>query len=1132
MTNIRIWEIVTQVIVLDKKRYYRKEITNELEMPIHDTTRRDKVLDTSRISLLRATKTPISPYTKIIIDITENENGTESVETIYRYVDNDTVSNVARGNQPIYRHTLDLIEPLKITERFILDNILFTNYLPENYGEAQRAVDFKLDNYSLKEIIYHEDSFTEAISEEITSTEVRMVPIERHGWFSFIIDLVTGVPVWDAIKNQFVYYYEDIVESVETVTRLVEHCTVTGFFPTRIREATYTSNSERFIGPYVIMNTDSQSSSGYSFTIDPRVRLDVKADYNDTITDHVAGIEKTLTVPIAFYHVKLPDGTEQSLLNANSFTYRQEGRYVFTQIYAYFVDNVGFIFDQNPAYYREANITAAYSWTVNAVIDRSGIPKKYNMAEVFDRTIATAIPLKNGVDEPRFVLDNNVREWLSMVEAPEYTFTGNNLKEALQIMGDYLNAKPKLIPSIKTNTLENVSLTINGTERWAVRLVDDDWSNWNVITFVSNEQTRNDNYTGSNYSLIDLEYPSDDYATDFVSDVENATATNYEGVITNTEPFTDGFISLRTDDGNFEISDNICIAKTKDKVRSVIDFKIKYGSSVYNVSAAVVEFAKYNTMKEYNTELGSETRWLHLYYKTGEKNIYGFNLANPVANTLFSSSIKQAIKHICSLDDGVKLKDIMYQITYVPFIDFRARQFKGYIDKTKEKSSIIYNQKESEVDTELFGKDMYYTLLRTGNPKQTRTQYFNSLRDVPKEGQWHASGYFCFLVNREIGCQGKIKASSMWSKNFNSLYSETAIKSHLRQFEISEVECGTRKINFSEFCIVDIVNEIDDFYSSSNYEQYQDYIETQLANVGFATDELLCALADKLSNRSGDFKKITCATVTTETLNTDKLSEDYGSLEYRDFITPVSSFPLGLSICLYFGTDDNYSAATYSQDVSTSLATEHYIPYSNDKGRADNIFIGFGDKVISTDDDLTFGKQLYQWKFNASLNKTYALFTDYNIKKDSREKLSVTAQLHFVSTNKHVLVYPELPATMPILGDFDTEYYEVVFEEKQSDLSEYCVGNIHIVGSPNAVFSSKTKQIMVTERPAIDNSSSGGSGGIVPFIVVTPQPQPHVLYGEGYGIITKKGKLCVYVEGKVYKDSVLPAIYLQFRRNI
>ncbi len=53
--------------------------------------------------------------------------------------------------------------------------------------------------------------------------------------------------------------------------------------------------------------------------------------------------------------------------------------------------------------------------------------------------------------------------------------------------------------------------------------------------------------------------------------------------------------------------------------------------------------------------------------------------------------------------------------------------------------------------------------------------------------------------------------------------------------------------------------------------------------------------------------------------------------------------------------------------------------------------------------------------------------------------------------------------------------------------------------------------------------------GVVPYIAETPTG---LTIGEGYGIITEDGRICIYVEGTVYQNSLLPAIYLMFRRKI
>ena len=45
ITKINVWKVIPKHIILDKIKYYRHEITNQLEIPIYDTSRLDSVFD-------------------------------------------------------------------------------------------------------------------------------------------------------------------------------------------------------------------------------------------------------------------------------------------------------------------------------------------------------------------------------------------------------------------------------------------------------------------------------------------------------------------------------------------------------------------------------------------------------------------------------------------------------------------------------------------------------------------------------------------------------------------------------------------------------------------------------------------------------------------------------------------------------------------------------------------------------------------------------------------------------------------------------------------------------------------------------------------------------------------------------
>lgn len=1204
ITKINIWKIVPKHIILDKIRYFRQEITNQLEMPIYDTARLDCVLDSSKISLINKSKTPLKPFTRIIIDITDVTNGEETVETLYRLVDNDTVSNVVRGNKALYRHEIDLVEATKLTERHIVDNLTFTNYLPKNYATLERNVEYIESEPIMTEHIYDDKHWVEEIIIE-SSTSTTLPAPKRTGWFWFVFDLFTGEGLWGAIKNQVVGEWNEIKEGLHATANLIEHITITGFFPQYVTTKGYTADSARFIGPFALLEADSESPTGYSKTIDTNIRLNVQGTYAGSITDNIVGVTENCSLSLASFTVKQPDGTTVDLSTSGKFTYRQEGVHIFTQVYEYWVKGDLDILFFEPAF------RMTYTWEIRAVKDETTMPRKYNMEEVLDRVLSVYETRREGLDSQRFVLDDGLRPYLRSIQAPEFSLSQGTLFEALQQIGQYFHAIPRLKPRIIKNQRELfVFKNKDGEEKLAMQHIDDDWSDWSVITFDFLGYGKNQQYIGGNYSLIDVENPAEEYATDFLSNVENATATNYDGLITMTEPFEDGFLSTRTESSNFEISDNECIIRTRLPIRSIVKVEAKYGSQAsQDITAFVVESAIYNLKKEYNITLGTDAKWLHLYYTEGQPNIKGLSLVKPTQTDIENFGNKEAIKNLMGLDGSVKLRDVIVRVTYIPFVNFKAKQYKTLIKQNEEKSTLFFNQQAHEVDVDAYGKNMNATLLKTGNIKLSKTQYFNSLNQVPKMGQWHASGYFAFIVNREINFNTPLKVSTAWSRHYNEMYSNVAIKSNYRQYEISEKESTNRNLYLPEFCVVDLNLDIEHFYESEDYSYYQDYVENNLASVGFG-DGAISQIAQKLaytkyygSSSSGGssgggnpvplpspilpgvggggsgvvpfsteeynepmqtystreqavgFRKICVAGCKVEAICAEATSENYGKKEESNFIVPVACFPFGNSIVAYFSLDDNYSAGTSSEGATSSYNEEQYIRYGNYFGRFDKMSIFYTNKFVSNADDTTFAKLLYKWSScSFDSDGPIAQFDNCVVSKDSRECISVTTQLNFVTPNKSITIGPALSATMPLVGDFTTKYKYIIFAQKQNALADKMEGNGILLNMPRIGYTTKTKHICISENAANNRwgvGTGGNTGGIGGFVYSSSSGEdnednsttPYSLrsgsdnslgekVGEGYGIITEDGRICIYVEGTVYANSLLPPIYLMFRRKI
>lgn len=1171
ITKINIWKVIPKHIILDKIKYYRQEITNQLEVPIYDTSRLDSVLDTSKITLVNNSKTPLTPYTRIIIDLTDTDG---TVETIYRVVENDAVTNVVRGNKALYKHELDLTEITKLTELHIVDNLTFTNYLPNNYATLERAVDYVASQPYMTSHIYHEKYWVENLVTEYTTKRVKKKP----GILEWVVDcstqgLLEGIISF--VKRTSDYYHE----ITETVAKVVEHITITGFFPQYITTLGYTSDSERILGPYVLLAADSSSSSGFSKTISTNIKLNVVGTYAGSITDEIWGGTSECNLTLSSFTVKQPNGETVALSTDGQFKYTQEGVYTFTQTYEYYVKNT-----ELDVLFFEPAFRMTYTWEVSALTEESSTPRKYNLEEVIDRVLSVYETRCESLDNQKFVLDDSLRPILKEIEAPEFSLSQGTLFEALQQIGQYIHAIPRLRPRIIQNQKEYVlAKNVDGEEVLAIRVVDDDWSDWSVITFDFLGYGNNEEYKGANYSLIDFEYPAEEYATDLITNVQNATATNYDGVITVTEPFENGFLSTRTDSSNFEISDDECIIRTRLPIRSIVKVEAKYGTSVaQDITAFVVESAIYNLKKEYGVSLASDAKWLHLYYTEGEKNIHGLTMTKPTRVSVSTFTVKEAIKNLLGLKADALLKDIIVRVTYIPFVDFKAKQYKTLIKQNEEKSTLFFNQQAHEVDVEAYGKNMSATLLKTGNAKLCKTQYFNKISSIPKIGQWHTSGYFAFLVNREINYNAPIKVSTAWSKYYNEMYSNVAIKSNYRQYEISEKESTDRNLYLPEFCVVDINLDIEPFYESEDYTYYQEYVEKQLANVGFGTDTTLSQITAKLSNlehgntggnssgevvplwggiEDGDngsssnstvsvtLKKISAVLCMTEGVCADAFSENYGKKETHYCVCPVACFPFGNSIVCYFSFDDNYSAGTTSatpmnvyEDGTTSVLVnvsyneEQYIRYSNSFGRFDKMSLIYANTFFSnTLDETPFAKELYKGE-NAQADGIFANFNNCIVNKDSRECISVTTQLNFVTPNKNIQIGSALASTLSMVGDFSTKYKYVIFTRKQNKLDDKVQGIFIQLNMPGVGYTAKTKHICISENSANNRygASSGNSGVVGPFVWQEDNNEKPLgeKIGEGYGIITEDGRICIYVEGAVYKNSLLPAIYLMFRRKI
>ena len=1141
ITHIKLEKCIPSTSKFYGVNYTPIDITNQLSTPFIDCERLDEVLDTSQVILYNNEQDPIKPFTRFIITITDTEDDNSTNDHyIYRFSEKDTVTNVVMGNKPIYKHTLNLIEITKILEREPVDNLCFTNYLDENYG-SENEIDF-----------------------ESTATG-------------------SGI------------FYDFSIANIDY------------------------ASSNRLRGPYQYIGT----------IINPSISMVVTARCLEQWG--VVFYHTNYNVPRTSYVVIKPDGTTVNIANASSFTYDQIGTYTFKQVYH--IDEVIWSW---LIHYMVKDATVTITWKVKVVEQNAVLPTRYTVEEVLDRLLRVYRLRRRNIDKKRFKLDDSLRTYLGNIQAPEFAFTQSTLFDVLTQIGGFIHAIPKLIPSTMQIGSYNENGQYEGTKL-------DNYNNWDTITFTF--LGGNDKFNEDNYSLVDGSYSNEDYATNFITNVQNATQTNYASNVSVVEPFINGFVSTRTENTNFRIDNDGAVVKLSHPIQSILQvLVVDSAGNTFDITSSVKESASYNILPSYTgNAYTTKTKNFALCYKKGDNKITALSYTTPKATFADAFTEQEAIKAILSTKTTnipSNLKDICFQVKYIPIRNFKARHYKSIIAENEpEDLALYYNQQANAVDIESYGENMKGALMKTGNAMVAETQYFNNYGDLPKKGQISNDNYYAFAINKEIRTFTPIKATTQWSKDFNKMNDFIGVKKTVRQFEISEEESFERNADYQEFCIVsdelDVLSQAE--AGSSDYRQI---IYNKLDVLGFPTTKLLNQIKNKLSNTNTTYKAISYVIAETKTASLNETAnqafapsqmtenenapsgyvplrvfdEDsnlvceiyadpegdnmvtfdsavvngreipyaeitgtegstiywgnytqndlcyhtsksgkhiaywelydsqnhfidridnwhtpYIEEEYRlfpvladdfdtisKFILPVSCFPFGNSIVLFFKMDDNYSANTYSEDINSTQGIENYIQYGNNNGRFTTMSLVFGsDSPIpngfnNANNIKANGKKLYQFNNEINENDVFIDFRDneFDIEKDSREQISFTTQLNFISNKRYIFIGKGLAHSMPMVGNTSTNYKFVLFESKPSKFNSDVTAGTYVVQSmPTISVEENLRTIVIGSVTALTSC-------------------------VGYGIIDADNRLCLYVDEPLTANSQTKPLYLQFRGNI
>lgn len=938
--------------------YYPVDITNQLTMPLNNTDRLDDTLDSSQIVLLNHDKKAIKPLTRFKITLKEEVNGETKETYIYRVAEADKPVMVACGSKPLYQHTITLLEITKLLEKDIIDNLTFTNRL----------------------IVSGSDTAS-------------VMPSPKAADIDEYEDVIANWNLWE--KGGFSIGGDD-----------------------------YQDANEKFMSPVYVNN---------QFSLKPRLK-DLKVVFPmlsalqvltlklpDLISFIISlfkkekqNINSTGVVWLNYANkmdVILPSGGTIDASQMNSYTPTEEGLYKIRQTYKgtyKFPQAICKIIDfvnlfKKVDLPKTLEVQVGVTWNINVKVqhtDMNSEYKKYTIADVVNRTISVGKVLRTGLQAPKIELDTEIENKLSQIESPEFSFTQQTAFEAYLEVGKFIHGIPVLLPSLGNDRL------------------------WNRLSY---------KFLGGNekckelpYNLFEAEMSDENFARNVVANVQNSIVSNRDDVAGAVEPFLDGYVSTRSKSESFEISNDDAVIKVSQPIYKLYQVLMSVGEHTdIDITDCILEESKYKLLSSYVTA-SSTNEEQHigntLYYKKGSNFIAGLQMKNTDFWTALGIDLFKhpAIVNIINKKTGqslssIKFQNISFQIRYQPYRNFKVKQYKVDQSEIDDDCELFFNKQGNSVDIENFGQNMQGTLRRIGNEEWVKNHIVKNYSDLPKVGQVTRDGYCVYMVNSEIH-NNHVAATVYYSKNYNKLNEYVGLVKTERQFEVSEEESANRNFDTQEFAIVSTrLDDLDWTIYGNTYASLEDYL-SKLRGAGFASPNALRQISNRLSNKPNSYLPISYAAVYAYTQKKEELIE-------RKYLLPASCFAMGNSLVLTLQTQDNYAAATYSNDINSDYALEKHIRAADGSGRIENFKLCFGSNepikgaFANSANRLKYSKQLYQ--LNESLNED-DIIVDYRnfphrVDKDSRECLSFTGQLNFVTKQLNILIGKALVEAMPFL---------------------------------------------------------------------------------------------------------------------
>lgn len=651
-----------------------------------------------------------------------------------------------------------------------------------------------------------------------------------------------------------------------------------------------------------------------------------------------------------------------------------------------------------------------YNWYVEfSVFTFSQITPKTQptITSVCQRLLSSGITTRYAIQSPEFSLEPAFEVEYEDILAPEFSFTNSTLFEALAQVGGYIHAIPRLISDTDGTSFYVTFDKLGGSEQAPT-----------MPPVVYQDSVININ----------------DWCGTIASPAQNLCNTTDEGG--SITELADDYITVRAEDGQVEINGDNIIIRTSMPMQKLVKLECGYipnyadgKTPVGDITAYAYEDAEYSVLSSYwGTAYPYSKAWA-LRWKQGSNVIDGLAFRPQQSTSTGSAFANTAILNIINAKCGLALKaadfknngkwyrQLAFRVTYVPIVTARVQAVKPVASEGGEtKNTLVYNQGANVAETSFYGEKMRGAIARLGQDVEQRTYDITTYSQMPKIGQI-LDGKYIATIDAEYDIT-RIRITLTLTKNFNQLSEYIGLNSNYRLYDISEKQSVERHIHYA-----------DKIYIGSTRQNSSDSTIIQYV------DQMLEKTFFPVLDTTPDIKKV-------RTVGVLPFSDGNAMLD-RAVILPVAAFPFGTSLCFNFSFYDNYGAGYQSSNEfedEANKAAQRLVPYTDVYGEISHIqfFAKNTEWTPTIDDQKDGGKAMLYPQFdyenadrtNAFLKTATGLSVNNRggalvINKDSREKIDVTYQVHFVATSDDYVIGPGLAEYCRYVTDRSLSYEEM-----------------------------------------------------------------------------------------------------------